>query len=43
MLNIQELANFITEKLNIISADNGASYVFDTTFGADLTVMEEAY
>ena len=29
MLNIQELANFITEKLNIISTTQNASYVFD--------------
>lgn len=29
MLKIQELANFISENLNIISATAGASYVFD--------------
>lgn len=29
MLNIQELANFITEKLNIISTTQNAGYVFD--------------
>lgn len=29
MLNIQELANFITEKLNIISTTKNAGYVFD--------------
>ncbi len=34
---------FLMEKLVGVLYELGFSYVFDTTFGADLTVMEEAY